>query len=78
MNLNRDSKRAITYSVITIILFIVASYFDVGDEENIVAYIAAIVYLITGFDSLWFARKLVSKGCNTSISTKKGVSYGRC
>lgn len=71
MNLNRDSKRAITYSVITIILFIVASFFDVGDEENIVAYIAAIGYLITGFVSLWFASKIVSKGFNTFILKNK-------
>lgn len=71
MNLNRDSKRAITYSVITIILFIVASFFDVGDEESIVAYIAAIGYLITGFVSLWFASKIVSKGFNTFILKNK-------
>ena len=71
MNLSRDSKRAITYSTITIILFIVASFFDVGDEENIVAYIAAIGYLITGFVSLWFASKIVSKGFNTFILKNK-------
>lgn len=70
MNLNRDTKRAITYSVITIILFIVASYFDVGDEESIVAYITAIGYLISGFVSIWFVSKIVSKGFNTFILKK--------
>ena len=70
MNLNRDSKRAITYSTITIILFIVASFFDVGDEENIVAYIAAIGYLVFGFVSLWFVSKIVSKGFSTFILKK--------
>lgn len=70
MNLNRDSKRAITYSTITIILFIVASHFDVGDEESIVAYIAAIGYLISGFASLWFVSKIVSKGFSTFILKK--------
>lgn len=71
MNLSRDSKRAITYSVITIILFIVASYFDVGNEESIVAYIAAIGYLISGSVSLWFVSKIVSKGFNTFILKNK-------
>lgn len=71
MNLNRDGKRAITYSVITIILFIVASYFDVGNEESIVAYIAAIGYLISGSVSLWFVSKIVSKGFNTFILKNK-------
>lgn len=71
MNLNRDNKRAITYSTITIILFIVASYFDVGNEENIVAYIAAIGYLISGSVSLWFVSKIVSKGFNTFILKNK-------
>ena len=71
MNLNRDSKRAITYSVITIILFIVASYFDVGNEESIVAYIAAIGYLVSGFASLWFVSKIVSKGFSTFILKNK-------
>lgn len=70
MNLSRDSKRAITYSTITIILFIVASHFDVGDEENIVAYIAAIGYLISGFASLWFVSKIVSKSFSTFILKK--------
>ena len=70
MNLNRDSKRAITYSTITIILFIVASFFDVGDEESIVAYIAAIGYLVFGFVSLWFVSKIVSKGFSTFILKK--------
>ncbi len=71
MNLSRDSKRAITYSTITIILFIVASFFDVGDEESIVAYIAAIGYLISGSVSLWFVSKIVSKGFNTFILKNK-------
>lgn len=70
MNLSRDSKRAITYSTITIILFIIASHFDVGDEESIVAYIAAIGYLISGFASIWFVSKIVSKGFNTFILKK--------
>lgn len=70
MNLSRDSKRAITYSTITIILFIVASFFDVGDEESIVAYIAAIGYLVFGFVSLWFVSKIVSKGFSTFILKK--------
>lgn len=71
MNLSRDSKRAITYSTITIILFIVASFFDVGDEESIVAYIAAIGYLVFGFVSLWFVSKIVSKGFSTFILKNK-------
>lgn len=70
MNLNRDSKRAITYSTITIILFIVASYFDVGNEESIVAYIAAIGYLISGSVSLWFVSKIISKDFSTFILKK--------
>jgi hypothetical protein len=71
MNLNRDTKRAITYSVMTIILFVIASIFDTGDEENIVAYIAAIGYLITGFVSIWFASKIINKGFNTFILKNK-------
>lgn len=66
MNLNRDIKRAISYSLLTIILFIIASIYDIGNEESLVAYAAGMMYLITGFLAIWF----LTKSCHATVTNK--------
>lgn len=49
-DLNRNQKRTITYTILTIIFFIIAKMNDTGiEEESLIAYMAGIGYLVSGF-----------------------------
>ena len=47
MSLSRNQKRSITYTVITVLLIIVA--INNNEETNFIGYIAGLGYLISGF-----------------------------
>lgn len=47
MSLSRNQKRSITYTVITVLLIIVA--INNNEETNFVGYMAGLGYLISGF-----------------------------